>query len=170
MNDQTSRFDVQREIDAARILREQIASLCDGDESFIRDAIEGETNLHEIMAALVADDAADAAQIAGVEKFEAALALRKKRLSDRVKVRRALIASGLDIACLARLETPCGTVTIKKVPASVHIIEESEIPSSFWKTSDPKLDTRSILAALKGGTAVPGASLTNGGQTIQIRG
>ena len=161
--------DIRREIEAATILREQIATLAGGDEDFVRDVIEGETDLHEIMAALVADDAVDAALVAGMKAVAEGLAVRKDRIEKRIEVRRALIASGLEIAGLPKLETPAGTASVKPVPPKVIVTDESLIPAAFWKASDPKLDKKALAAALKDKREIAGATLSNGSVTLEIR-
>jgi hypothetical protein len=67
------------------------------------------------------------------------------------------------------LDTPAGTVTRKAVPPSVLILEEAEIPAEFFKPQDPKLDKKAVAEALKAGKPVPGAAMSNGGETIAIR-
>jgi hypothetical protein len=46
------------------------------------------------------------------------------------------------------------------------------VPAGFWRRGDPKLDKKALLDALKAlpkGEHIPGAELSNGGATIQIR-
>lgn len=160
---------LEREIEAARVLREQISDLASGDEDFIRDTLEGETSLREIIGALVADDAADAALIDSISAMEGALSARKSRLGQRSGHRRELIASGLDIAGLPKLETPAGTVSVIPTVRKVIVKDESEIPAEFWRPGAPRLDKKALGAALKADRPVTGASLSNGGRTIQIR-
>jgi hypothetical protein len=166
---QCSVRDLQREMQAAKIMREQIATLANSDEDFIRDVIEGETDLHEIVSALVEDDAADAALVNGINEVTERLAIRRARLEERIAYRRALIVSGLQIAGLTKLETPVGTATVRPTSPRVIVTDESLIPSAFWKSTDPKLDKRALAAALKGMQEVAGATLSNGGTTLEIR-
>jgi Siphovirus Gp157 len=49
------------------------------------------------------------------------------------------------------------------------ILDEAILPAKFWKAQDPKLDKKAVLDALKAKEDVPGASLSNGGETISIR-
>lgn len=161
--------DIRREIEAATILRQQIAALADGDEGFVRDVIEGETSLHEVMSALVADDAVDAALVDGMKTVAEGLTARRERIEKRIEVRRALIASGLEIAGLPKLETPIGTAAVRPVPPKVIVTDESLIPAAFWKRGDPKLDKKALGAALKEKRDIAGATLSNGGTTLEIR-
>lgn len=168
---------LQREIEAAKVLREQIAALSEGDEDFIRDTIEGETNIRELIGALVANEAEDDAIVEGIVKLISSLQARKKRVEARIGFRRSLIANGLDIAGLPRLETPGGTVSVKIVPPKLIINDESAIPAKYWTAGEPTLERKELLADLKVRNLpdgadlppIPGAALSNGGQTIAIR-
>jgi hypothetical protein len=60
------------------------------------------------------------------------------------------------------------TLSLRAVAVSVIVIDETEIPTKFWKASAPKLDKRAVLEALKAKETVPGASLSNGGQTLAL--
>lgn len=157
-----------REIEAANLLRDQIRAIAGDDPDFIRDTIEGETSLREIIAQLVAQDGEDRAIVGGIETYEAGLANRKDRIKKRIEVRRALIASGLEAAGITKLETPTGTVSERKVAPSAIITDEAEIPSRYWKPQPPKLDKKAVTDALKQGETIPGATLSNGGKTISL--
>ena len=184
---------LQREIEAAKALREQLSALAGDDEDFLRDAVEGETSIREIIASLVYHEAEDSATISGIEKLISDLQARKKRIEGRIEFRRVMMANGLSIAGLSRLETPGGTVSVKAVARKVLVVlDESAIPSSYWTAGEPKLNRKALLDAVKdredriaqamkldGMDAVKAlaevppeilvAALSNGGETIQIR-
>lgn len=194
-NEPTTR-DLERQLKAAQLVREQVASMADNDPDLIRDSIEGETSLFEIMSAMVAADGEDEALVEAISAYVKTLNDRKSRVEKRIDVRRALMASAMEVAELPKLETAAGTVSRKAVAPKVIIIEESEIPSRFFVAQAPKLDKTVLgkalkeraaaLAAIKAepGSAeyaeakaaadkefpeVSGAVLSNGGATIQIR-
>lgn len=160
---------LQREMEAAKIVKEQIAVLAGDDEDFIRDSIEGETNLFEIISALVAADGEDKALVEGLDHFADALDARKQRIKQRIETRRALLASAMEIAELKKLETPAGTISQTKVAPKPIVQDEADIPAEFWKPSDPKLDRKALGDALKEGRVIPGATMSNGGFTVTIR-
>jgi len=87
----------------------------------------------------------------------------------RADIRRALIASALEIAELKKLETPAGTIFVRAFAPKAIINDESAIPSDYFETPAPKLNKSAVAAALKEGRDIPGATLSNGGSTIQIR-
>jgi hypothetical protein len=68
------------------------------------------------------------------------------------------------------VKTPQGSsVSFKALPPSVIVVNEAELPDEFVKI-ERKPNKTAIGNALKAGMQVPGASLSNGGETIQIRG
>lgn len=189
-------FALSKQMEAARILREQIADIAAGDVDFIRDTIEGETKLHEQIAALVASIAEDEALADGVKALVDNLGARKRRFEGRAELKRTLVASAMEIGELKKIETPAGTVSLKPVPPKLVPTEEAEIPSQFWKAGDPTLDRKALGDALKARAAalsdaqkiedaeeravaiaaaeaahppIPGATLSNGSTTISIR-
>lgn len=165
----TTTHDLEKQIAAARIVREQVAALTGNDPDFIRDAIEGETSLLEIVAKLAAADGEDDAIIEGLANYQKKLVERKSRIESRKDIRRALLASAMELAELKKLETPAGTISLKAVAPKAIINDESAIPSEYFETPPPKLNKSAVTTALKEGRDIPGATLSNGGSTIQIR-
>jgi hypothetical protein len=185
-------YALHREIEAAKVLRAQIAALADGDEDFARDVIEGETSIAEIIGSLVASEAEDDALVQGIADLITALQARKKRVETRIEHRRALMANGMEIAGRDKLETPGGTVAVADVAPKVIVQDEALIPSKYWRSAAPTLDKKALLADLKDrqkiiekskdiedpvsrafaqrsyAPDIPGACLSNGSKTIRI--
>lgn len=168
MNAQPDIAKVQRDLEAAKVLREQIAQLADGDEDFVRDTLEGETDLEGIIRSLLAGIGLDEAMAEGIDAFAKELATRKERLASRAKLKRTLICTALEIAGRKTIETNVGTVTLSAVKPKAIVNEEADIPAEFFKPQPPKLDQAALSAALREGREVPGAVLSNGGNTIRI--
>lgn len=192
----STEYKLKKEIEAATILREQIASIAADDPDLIRDTIEGETSLHEIIADLVAQIAEDEAVNKGTAELIESLKGRVDRRKKNIETRRSLIAKALEVGEINRLTTPAGTVSVKAVPPKVIITEEADIPSRFFETPPPKISLKLVgdhlkdrKAALDEAAAVegtderaaalarvdadhpiiPGATLGNGTTTIQVR-
>ncbi len=104
----------------------------------------------------------------GIDAFAADLASRKARLTSRAKLKRTLICTALEIAGRKTIETDVGTVTLSAVKPKAIVNEEADIPAEFFKPQPPKLDQTALSAALREGREVPGAVLSNGGNTIRI--
>lgn len=187
---------LHKEMEAVRVLREQITVLAGEDVDFIRDTIEGETSLHEAISMLTASEAEDRALIAGIKELVDKLEGRSERIERRADHKRAMIASAMDLGELPKLETPAGTVSVRSVPPKLVLIEEADIPARYWKAAAPALDKKAVLDALKARQAavadalalddpgertaaleaakaahpeIPGATLSNGSRTISIR-
>ena len=160
---------LQRETEAARVLREQLADLAGGEEDAVRDTIEGATNLHELIGAVVEDIASDCASIEGIDAHLKTMRGRKERLEARVESRRAVILNAMAIGEIKKLELAIATLSRKPTPPKVQVIDEALVPSNFWKRADPSLDKRALLEALKGEQVIPGATLSNGGESLSLR-
>ena len=168
MNAHSDVAKVQRELEAAKVLREQIADLAQGDEEFIRDTLEGEMDFEGIVSKLLGEIGEDEALAKGIEVYEAELAARKQRLANRAKLKRSLICTALEIAGRKTMELSAGTVTLSAVKPKAIVTEEADIPAEFFKPQPPKLDQAALSAALRDGREVKGATLSNGGSTIRI--
>ncbi len=158
----------QRELEAAKLLREQIADLAQGDEDFIRDTLEGEADFEGIVRSLLAGIGEDEAMAEGIDAYAKELAGRKERLASRAKLKRSLICIALEIAGRKTMETDVGTVTLSAVKPKAIVTEEADIPAEFFKPQPPKLDQSALSAALREGREVKGATLSNGGNTVRI--
>lgn len=160
---------LREEIKAAEILRAQLVEIAGDDPDLLRDTLEGETQLHELIDATLAQISADAAHIEGLKGHMETLGKRKKRLEERAGLCRAAILTAMQTADLKTKETPFGTVTRKFLPGSLQVTDEAAIPAEFWKAQEPVLDKKALTAALKDNREVAGAALSNGGETVQIR-
>jgi hypothetical protein len=89
-----------------------------------------------------------------------------------LKARRQKIAQGLrdylkwnmENAGVERVECPLFTLTLKKNPPAVEVLDEDMIPSGFWVTPEPKppvarIDKVALAKALKAGAELPGVRL-----------
>jgi hypothetical protein len=161
---------LQREAEAAQTLLDTIRDVAAGDDDLILDMIEGETSLFEAIDIAVMSRWEDLAHAKALGDLIGNLQARKRRLEDRAEVKRLSIQTAMEMADIRKLERPTCTISLKAVAPAVNVADEASIPSDYWKPQPPKLDKRMLLADLKDGVEIPGATLTNGGETIQIRG
>lgn len=157
-----------RESEAAKVLLAQIADIVGDDEEAKADAVEGETSLNEAIDLAVQQLVDDMAAIKGLNDYIEKLTSRKERLQDRVAHFRTALASAMEQAGRKKIDHPAVTLSLRAVAASVSVTDEAAVPSKFFKPRDPKMDKKAILAALKAKEAVPGCSLSNGGQTLAL--
>ena len=162
------RADAIREIDAARMIKQSIAALTD-DEDAIRDTLEGETNLHGAIRALVLSITEDAMLRDGAAEAAKKLTERADRFKGRIEAKRELIRLAMEIADWQTREMDVATVTLKRAAPALQVIDESIIPADFFKPGKPKLDSAAVLKALKDGHSVAGATLKNGAPVLAIK-
>jgi hypothetical protein len=163
-----SEYQLAKETAAAQVLKAALLEQTD-DPDALADTIEGATNLHEAIAAVMAAIDEDTLLHDGIDGMLTNLATRRARVEARMKRRRLAIERAMMAGELPKLELPQATLSIRRVPASLHIVSESLIPERFWVPQPPKLDKKDLAAALKAGQDIPGAALDNGSTTLAIR-
>ena len=165
----TEGHDLHRETQAARTLLAQLADIIGDDAEAAADAVEGETSLNEAIDAAVQRLVDDMAAIHGLNDYITKLTSRKDRLMARMANYRTALAVAMEQAGRKKIEHPAVTLSLRAVAPSATVTDEAAIPSRFWKPSDPKMDKRALLEALKAKELVPGAVLSNGGQTLALK-
>lgn len=158
-----------QETKAAEVLRDQIKAMAGDDDQTIADMIEGETSIHELLEKVVEQIVNDEAMADSIGAVCKKLKERQDRIEKRISWFRTAAASAMEAAGIKKKESPFGTISLKDVPPSAVITDESKIPARYWKPQDPKIDKKAIVEALKAKAEIPGAELSNGGQTVQIR-
>ena len=154
---------------AADVLKAHLREIAGDDVDVIRDTLEGEIDLRGLICLAAEQNALDVAQVNGIASLIDDLRARKDRIEKRIAMRRVAILAAMASGEIKTIETPAGTISRKAVPPTVLILEESAIPAEFWKPSDPKLDKKAVGDALKAGREVPGATMSNGSETISVR-
>lgn len=159
---------LSRETEAAKMLLAHHADVL-GDDDAKAIAVETETTLHDAIGRALSrirdcDLMADA-----IASHVDALKQRKERIARQSEALRTAVGVAMDVAQLTKVEHALGTVSVRAVPPKVQIIDEAAVPARFWKPSDPKLDKKAVLDAIKQGEDVPGATLSNGSTTIAVK-
>lgn len=167
----TPQRNLQKDLAAAQVLKEQLKDILpeEGlDAATLHDMIEGETSLLETVEKVVGQIGMDEAAVAGITRYKTTLDARKSRLEARAELLRAMVLNVLDLLEEKRLDLPIATVVAKQTQQKLVLTEESDVPARFWKTPDPVLSRKDLIDALKAGEQVKGATLDNGGVTVQI--
>lgn len=159
---------LHREIEAARTLLANLADVIGADDDMKIDVIAGETNLNEAIDQAIWMLSSDLAHIKGLNDYIEKFTARKERLRQRVENVRAMLAVAMEQAGRKKIEHQAVTLSLRPSPQKAIITDEAAIPAKFWNPSDPKLDKRAVLAALKDKQEVPGATLSNGDTSLTI--
>lgn len=167
MSDVSRALHIQGE--AAKVLLANIRDVIGDDDEMIATAVEGETSLVETISAAVDRIAELNSHCEALDVRCKELGERRSRFEDQASRIKAAIHVAMGHGELRKLELPQATLSLRPVPPKAEITDEAAIPSKFWKAQDPKLDKKAVLDALKSKEEIPGASLSNGGETISIR-
>lgn len=154
---------------AARVLLENYKDVIGDDDEVRADVVEGETDLFETFELIASEIADEQAYIEAIGDQIRRLESRKHRKAEKVQRLKTAASSALEMAGKKKLETAIATLTVKALPAQLIIKNEAEIPASYWRPKDPALDRMALKKALKEKQQIPGAELSNGGQTLQIK-
>ncbi len=167
MTNVVRKLDIEGE--AALHLVAAMRDILGNDEEMIHDAVEGQTNLLETIDAAVT-------RCNTLTAFEEAIDAQIKRLKDRKdrftkqkELIRAAIHTAMQQVSLTSIERAQATITIKKCPVKVEIVNDADIPADWWKAGDPKLDKAGLLKALKEKQVIAGVKLSDPETTLEIR-
>lgn len=151
-------------------LREQlIDEYADIDEEILNGTLEGMTSLHEKLSAVIRSLQHDSDISKALKERIIIMRDRLKRFEQKVVKKRDLVTYVMECADIRKLKEPDFSASLRLVPPSLHVIDETVVPEEFWNPQPPKLDRQALLAQLKANHCVPGVSLNNGAQTISIR-
>ena len=164
MNPILAAEDVAREINALLV---EYPQLQDDDELF-RDMLEGNTRFNEIMDRLLSRVRDNETLAEATAQRIGKIRERQTRLTNRAQFHRSLMHRLLTLTGLKSVALAEAKVSVVNSPDKVIITDESVIPDEFMKIVKEPNKT-AIKNALKNGTHVPGATMSNGGTTIAIR-
>lgn len=195
MSDAIDERGIEKALSAIEKLRAVISTLAgdDAEADLIRDTIEGEIDVTGILRRVVIEISEEEARIEGLKAYAADVGRRKSRLEKRAERLRALLTQLMEAAERQNEKLDIATITLRPVAPSVIVTEKADLPSKYFKAVEPELDKKTLLADLKAIEAmrearaklppeerselattepipeIPGATLSNGGTTIQIR-
>ena len=153
-----------------RALRERIrAEDPKIDEQTLADTVEGLTDIHEILAAIIRSALEDEALGAGLKGRIAEMEGRLERLQDRAAKRRKIAKDGMIDLDIRKLNAPDFTASIRAGLPALTVIDESAVPSIYWEPRDPRLNRQEMLADLKRGAEITGATLSNPEPILSVR-
>lgn len=139
------------------------------DEDLRGDVLDGETDMHGVLARLVNAVAEANMMIEGIKARRQDLAARADRFEMKVDALRGLIARVMTAADVSKVTLPEATLSVRDAPQKLVEVDAAETPDEFWRVRR-EVDKKAIADALKHGNPVAGWALSNGGRTLTIRG
>jgi Siphovirus Gp157 len=158
------------EISRYSILKERLhANFPTADEDTLLDTLEGITDLHEMIAAVIRSALVDEALQAGLRTRLEEMRQRLSRLAERGLKKRQLALEAMNEAGLKKLEQPDFTASARSGAPPLVVISEEVIPEGYWIPQPPKLDRQTLTSDLRHGDQVPGACLGNQALILTVR-
>ena len=139
------------------------------DDETLLDTLEGITDLHEMIAAVIRSALVDEALHAGLRSRIDDMKERLSRLEVRASKKRELALHAMSEVGLAKLEQPDFTASTRAGSPALLVISEQTIPPAYWLPQPPKLDRQGLLGELKRGATIPGAELSNPKPVLMVR-
>ena len=158
------------EVSKYQLLKERLLETCSNvDEETLLDTLEGITDLHEMIAAVIRSALVDEALQTGLRTRLEEMRRRQERLEERSAKKRQLALETMCEVGLKKLEQPDFTASTRAGIPALIIMSEGLVPPAYWIPQPPKLDRQALLADLKRGTEILGAQLGNPKPTLVVR-
>ena len=119
------------------------------DEQTLADTVEGLTDLHEILTAIIRAALADEALATGLKGRISEMQGRLDRLQDRASKRRQIARDVMVELDLKKLNAPDFTASIREGMPSLMVIDEAAVPSIYWEPREPRLKRQELASELK---------------------
>jgi hypothetical protein len=153
-----------------QVLRERLLAdwpTLEGD--WVLDTLEGITDLHEMIAAVIRSALVDEALHAGLRFRVDDMKQRLSRLEERAAKKRQLALDTMLEVGLTKLEQPDFTASARAGSPALVVVADDRIPEPYWVPQPPRLDRQTILGELKRGAEIPGAQLSNPQPVLMVR-
>lgn len=148
-------------------LAEKLAD-ADFDAQTVADTIEASGITDELSVKAQGIEYVARGALAHHDAIDAEIARLQALKAKRDKVAQGLrdyLKENMERAGIEKIECPMFSISIRKNPPSVEVLDTAALPKEFWRTPDPKPpvsspDKARIKEALQYGDNVPGARLT----------
>jgi len=139
------------------------------DEQTLADTVEGLTDLHEILGAIIRAALTDEALASGLKGRIADMQGRLDRLEDRVAKRRQIAKEVMLELDLKKLSAPDFTASIRPGMPALMVVDEAAVPSIYWEPREPRLNRQGLANDLKQGAEIAGVALSNPEPVLSVR-
>jgi Siphovirus Gp157 len=139
------------------------------DEQTLADTVEGLSDLHEILSAIIRAALADQALATGLEGRIGEMEARRDRLQDRAAKGRQIAKDVMVALDLKKLSAPDFTASIRPGTPALMVIDEAAVPSIYWEPREPRLNRQGLVTDLKQGAEVAGVALSNPEPVLSVR-
>jgi hypothetical protein len=139
------------------------------DEQTLADTVEGLTDVHEILQAILRAALADEALVMGLKCRVSDMQDRLNRLQDRAAKRRQIVRDVMVELDLKKLEAPDFTASIREGTPGLVVLNEEAVPKIYWSPGEPRLKRQILAHDLKRGEEIAGVALSNPEPVLNVR-
>jgi hypothetical protein len=139
------------------------------DEQTLIDTVEGLTDVHEILAAIIRAALVDEATVLGLKCRIGDMQDRLQRLQDRASKRRAIAKDVMVDLDIRKLNAPDFSASIRDGMPALVVLNEDAVPSIYWQPGEPKLKRQLLAQELKDGAEIEGVALSNPEPVMSVR-
>jgi len=155
---------------AYRSIRDRIRSEDPtNDEQTLADTVEGLTDLHEIVVAIIRSALNDEALANGLKIRVSEMQERLDRLQDRASKRRQVAKDAMLELDIKKITAPDFSVAIRPGLPALQVLNEAAVPSMYWQPSAPRLKRQELLTELKTGADIDGVALSDPEPVLSVR-
>lgn len=138
------------------------------DDQFKLDILEGSTDYLDIINKCLLELSITEGYIEGLKLSRSRMEDKIERHSVKVDTIRKVLRRMLEMADVRTVKAANGTISLAHKPLGVEIVNEDLIPAELMRIKKEPNKTL-IGQKLKAGEDVPGARLSNGGETLIVR-
>ena len=158
------------EVTKYQLLKQRLLSeYPQSDDDTLQDTLEGITELHEMIAAVIRSALVDEALQTGLRSRLDDMKQRLGRVELRCEKKRQLALEAMSEVGLKKLEQPDFTASVRAGSPPLVVVSEAEIPPCYWVPQRPKLDRQALLADMKRDGEVRGVQLGNPKPILTVR-
>ena len=158
------------EVTKYQLLKQRLLSeYPQSDDDTLHDTLEGITELHEMIAAVIRSALVDEALQVGLRCRLDDMKQRLTRLDLRCEKKRQLALEALSETGVRKLEQPDFTASARAGSPALVVVSEGDIPETYWVLQSPKLNRQALLADMKRGDEIPGVQLGNPKPILTVR-
>ena len=158
------------EVTKYQLLKQRLLSeYPQSDDDTLHDPLEGITELHEMIAAVIRSALVDEALQVGLRSRLDDMKQRLTRLDLRCEKKRQLALEAMSETGVRKLEQPDFTASARAGSPALVVVSEGDIPETYWVLQSPKLNRQALLADMKRGDEIPGVQLGNPKPILTVR-
>ena len=139
------------------------------DEQTLADTVEGLTDLHEILQAIIRAALADEALARGLKCRISDMQGRLDRLEDWAAKRRQIAKDVMVELDLKRITAPDFSASLRPGLPALVVLNEDAVPKTYWEPGEPRLKRQVLASDLKEGAEIAGATLSNPEPVLSVR-